>query len=106
MLDLGHYMRARRSVRREGAQGREGPSPYVERLLSGKVHESVQDVAKVAAEFVLELASARALGSLRGFGLCEDQAVADEERKGCGTLRFDLVRCLRCSVDKGADDTF
>ena len=106
MLDLGHHMRARRSVRREGAQGREGPSPYFERLLTGKVHESVQDVAEIAAEFVLELASPRALGSLGGFGLCKDQAVAYEERKGCGTLRFDLVRCLRCSIYEGADDTF
>ena len=106
VLDLGHYMRARRSVGREGAQGREGPSAYFERLLSGEVHEGVQDVAESAAEFVLELASARALGSLRGFGLCKDQAVAYEERKGCGTLRFDLVRCLRCSIHKGADDTF
>ena len=79
MLDLSHHVLVGAGVGGKRTQCREGLGTHLERLLPGQVHQGIEDVAKVLAELVLQVALRCVFCALLCLRLSEDQVVCDEE---------------------------
>ena len=94
------------SVGRERAQSWKCLRANFKRFLASKVHQSIKNEIQILVELILRNSLRLLILPILSLLFCENFVMGDQERDGRGTLRFDFVRNLSCTIHKSANDAF